>query len=167
MSKRSISSLFENTSFPYELILIDNTENNRGLSIGRNLGASMATGKYIAFSDDDILFQPGWLEECVEMVEQGEKFMATPVWQPRVRKWELPSVNGWRQNYRVGSNCMVMRKTAFDDIGKFSWMRRSIKHDASKTGMYYANRITAKGYTFLVTKTRKALDMGIGKHSYL
>jgi len=168
IAEKSIRSLLECTTFPYELILVDNTENNRGLSAGRNYGASLATGDYVAIADDDILFFNGWLEECIEMLKQGDTYLATPVWQQNIGKWELPPVNGWRNNYRTGSNCMVMRRSTFNDVGLFpSYAERGLKYDSAKTGKAYANMITKKGYTFLITKERRAMDMGLVGHSYL
>lgn len=166
MAKASITSLLENTTYPFELILLDNTQNNRGIAAGRNFGYGMATGKYVAFVDDDILLLPGWLEECVRMVEMGDKFIATPVIQRLIKKWELPNFNGIRNNMRTGSNCMVMRRKDFLDIGYFNTFERGLVYEASKTGREFANRVTNKGYSFLICSPAKAMDMGVGKHSY-
>ena len=38
----------------------------RGLSIGRNLGAASATTEWLAFTDDDCVVTPDWLAEIVE-----------------------------------------------------------------------------------------------------
>lgn len=170
IAQKSICSVVENTPEPHEFILVDNTCNNRGMSGGRNFGASLATGKYIVFIDDDILVFPGWLSACIEAIEQGDKFMATPVYQSRIRRWELPAFNGYRQNYRTGSNCMVMRRSAFEDIGEFALFIgrfRDVKYQTGKAGKYYANSITKKGYTFLITKEPFAVDMGANRHTYL
>jgi glycosyltransferase involved in cell wall biosynthesis len=166
ISKLSLASLLENTTYPYELIFVDNTQNNRGFSNGRNFGASLATGKYIAFVDDDILFLPLWLETCIGLVEKGDKYMATPVIQRLIARWELPGVDGVRQNYRTGSNCMVMRRSAFDEIGEFWNFRRGIQYTVAKAGKEYANRITRAGYTFLICNPARATDLGVNKHSY-
>jgi len=159
--KKSIQSLLENTTGEYELILIDNTQQNKGLGAARNLGASMAKGDYLVITDDDIEFKKGWLDECVNMIELGDKFMATPVHQPRIAKWELDPFQGYRQNYRTGSNCMVMRRSAFDEIGLFN--NKSVPTD----GMNYADRISRAGYTFLITKEPLAVDMAFNVHSYI
>ena len=166
ISRKSIASLLEATTFPYELILMDNTQNNRGFSKGRNIGASRAGGDYVAFIDDDIILLPGWLEECIRLIEIGDKFMATPVVQRMVGRWELPQVNGIRQNYRTGSNCMVMRKSAFLDVGMFAEFPRNIAYEVGKAGKHYADRIAKKGYTFLICDPARAIDLGTNKHSY-
>ncbi len=164
--RRCLNSLMESTTYPYELILVDNTHNNRGLSRGRNYGLSQASGKYFCFADDDILFLPEWLEQCVSLIELGDKYMATPIHpQYRIGKWELPPVRGYRQNTRVGSNCLVMRREAYTDIGGFSegW---EVPYDIAKAGKHFCNQQTLKGYTVLMTKEPRAFDMGFQKHSY-
>lgn len=167
VAKKSIQSLFENTTYPFELILVDNTQNNRGLSVARNVGYSMATGNFLCFTDDDIAFSPGWLTECIKMIHLGDKLLATPIHQPGVKKWELPPVEGYRRNWRCGSNCMVMKREAFEDIGKFvDFTYISPKYDCAKTGKEFATRLSRRGYSFLITKERMAKDMAIGVHSY-
>ena len=161
VARESFASLFQNTTYPFELCLTDNTHQNLGYPKGRNQAATRAGGSYIVIADDDIIYQPGWLEECIAMVNLGDKFMATPVWQPRIGRWELASVNGYRQNYRTGSNCMVMRRSAFDEIGPIDEI--SMRH----AGTIYANKITRAGYTFLITKEPMAYDAGFGKPTYI
>lgn len=158
--KKSIASLFENTEGEYELILIDNTQNNRGFGGGRNFGASMATGEYIVFVDDDIEFKNGWLPECLKMIELGDKFIATPIHQIRRRRTEMEPFMGYRRNSRVGSNCMVMRMSAYKDIGQFDNI------SVPKDGMRYADRTIRAGYSFLITKEALAKDMAFNLHSY-
>lgn len=166
VAKKSITSLLQNTTYPFEFILVDNTQNNRGLGLARNAGYDIATGNFICFTDDDIDFKAGWLEECIKLVQMGTKYIATPVWQPRVNKWELPPVNGYRQNYRTGSNCMVMRPETFEDIGR--WIEGFPPAvNVVKIGHKYSDMISRKGYTFLITKEPMAEDIGLGHHSYL
>jgi len=167
IAKESIKSLLENTSYPYELVLVDNTQNNRGLGTARNLAFDMSTGGYIAFVDDDIFYKPGWLEECIKMVDLGDKFIATPVHQPRINKWDLPDVQGYRQNRRTGSNCMVMKRGAFEDIGRFLSCPENPARECWRTGQLFNDSQARKGYTVLVTKEPMAFDMAIGEHSYL
>lgn len=159
--KKTIPSILEHTLYPYELILIDNSYNNRGLAKARNDGIKQATGKYIVLMDDDILFTGDWLTRCVELIEKGDKYMATPVVQSGIRRWEMSPVDGYRQNYRTGSNCMVMRRTALDDVGLFDESRM-----VGNLGGNYADRITKKGYTFLITEIGLARDLAFRKHSY-
>ena len=167
VAKMSIQSLLKNTTYPFELILMDNTQNNRGLGLARNAGFALSTGDYIAFVDDDILFHSGWLEECISMIDLGDKYIATPVHQPRIQKWELPAVKGYRQNYRAGSNCMVMRRETFIDIGAFMVDTNNPARGTWRAGQLFADKQTRKGYTVLITKEPMAEDMAFNEHSYL
>ena len=49
----------------------------RGLSRGRNLGASMASGQFLAFLDDDELADAGWLGAFVAELGRDEKLVVT------------------------------------------------------------------------------------------
>ena len=49
----------------------------RGLSRGRNLGASMASGEFLAFLDDDELADAGWLGAFVAELWRAEKLVVT------------------------------------------------------------------------------------------
>ncbi len=167
MSRRSINSLLEFTTSPYELILVDNTQNNRGLSRGRNWGVSVAIGDYLCFVDDDILFLPFWLEQCVSLLHLRGKFISTPIHQDRIGKWERPPVHGFRRNDRAGSNCMVMKRQTFEEVGGFlEYSLDNVKRDVRRTGCNFANRLVKAGYSTLITKTPRAIDLGFGIHSY-
>jgi GT2 family glycosyltransferase len=89
--------LFNNTDYPYEIIIIDNnsTDNseklikdffkwtkpegvsglyvrnkeNKGFSIANNQGARLATGKYLCFLNNDTLPMANWLSELVKCHE--------------------------------------------------------------------------------------------------
>ena len=167
VSKKSIISLLQNTTYPYEFILVDNTQNNRGLGVARNDGYDMSTGDYICFTDDDIDFKSGWLEECIKMVNLGNRYIATPVHQPRIGKWEAEPVNGYRANYRAGSNCMVMKREAFLDIGRFITNLGNPVRNTWRSGQLFTDAMVRKGYVVLITKEPMAYDMAFGKHSYL
>jgi glycosyltransferase involved in cell wall biosynthesis len=160
MFRTSLSSLFANTSYPFELILVDNTQVNKPLGYARNEGLIKASGKYTVITDDDILFKPSWLKECVEMVELGDRFFATPVHQPRVKRWELEPFKGYRRNTRTGSNCMVGRTKDFLGLGPF------LDLPVNRVGVEYADRVVKRGFSFLITKFPLAEDMGFRKHSY-
>jgi len=162
--KTCLSSLLDCTSNPYELCLIDNTMNNRGLGAARNAAIRSSSGEYIAIVDDDILFNQGWLRECIALLEKypEEKLIATPIHTPIPghKKHEQPSMDGNRVNLRSGSNCMVMRRSSFYDIGEF------INVHPAKDGVEFCDRQVRKGYKVIMTKEALAVDMAYRQHSY-
>lgn len=79
---KCLSSLPRQTHPPREIIVVDNASRDRrtrdvalaaaatyiredrpGLDIARNTGALQATGDIVAYTDDDVLLHPGWLEQ--------------------------------------------------------------------------------------------------------
>lgn len=170
VARRCLTALINNTTYPFELIMIDNTQNNRGFSAGRNLGISIATGKYLCIIDDDVFVNPGWLEGCIKALQETDenKYLATPVIQRGILKWELDSVKGYRCNYRTGSNCMVGKREIFERLGKFPSYKdtRGMGYETAKAGMAYASTIARAGYAFLICKDHLAYDLGLGGHSY-
>jgi GT2 family glycosyltransferase len=84
MLARALSSLGEQTRKPDQIVVVDNAsrsqetrnvalaagvecvrEDRPGLDIARNTGARKATGEIIAYTDDDVLLHPRWLERLV------------------------------------------------------------------------------------------------------
>ena len=157
--RKSVESLFETVDSSNEIIVFNNKEGSLGWA--RNTAIKNSIGEYLVICDDDILFKDGWLEECIKMVEMGDKFMATPVPQIRIKKWERDRFMGYRRNDRTGSNCMVMRRKDFEEVGWFDE-----KLGFKEVGGKYANRIFKAGFSFLITKEPMAIDMGFKKHSY-
>lgn len=163
IARKSIASVLKNTEYPFEFILIDNTQNNRDLARARNMGLKMATGRHIVIMDDDIEVFPGWLTTCIHMIEAAKgKYLATPVHQIRVRKWEMPKVNGHRCNWHTGSNCMVAPREMFKEVGDFNE-----RFSVNRTGVEYIKRQSRAGYSVLITDAPLALDLGAKIHSYV
>ncbi len=97
MLRSCIESIIQNTTFPYELIvncdggddeanlqylfqlhkqkriskIIISNGGNRGVGKSFANCASISDGDYICKIDTDIIFQPGWLETGVKILEKG------------------------------------------------------------------------------------------------
>jgi|SRR5581483_9364540 len=96
--KQCLDSLLE-TEYPaFETILVDNNSSddsvqivkehfpsckiiqlpeNRGFALGNNIGASYATGKYLAFLNNDTTVTPQWLKELVSVMENDQDVAIT------------------------------------------------------------------------------------------
>lgn len=93
----SLESLWSHTTFPYELIVLDDASNaetqdyvyslvraqkvstalfnchhNRGIGCAVNRGYACASGDYILKLDADLIYRPGWLQEVVHILDRPE-----------------------------------------------------------------------------------------------
>src|SRR3990167_1404439 len=182
--RKSLESLKMYTTAPYELIVIDNGErkedskflldltdkgdintyirnhNNMHFGFARNQGLRICNGDYIVICDNDIIFNPKWLETCLAVLDQNpdKKIYATPIynvahWRPKYWQGEVKA-NGktYRLNMRAGSNCWVTRREDFELIGDF------IIHRVA--GTKWTNRAVGLGYLAAVTPDIMVNDFG-------
>jgi len=56
----------------YEIIVIDNSVDNRGFAKANNIGISKAKGKYILLLNSDTIVTPGAIDKLVEFAESWE-----------------------------------------------------------------------------------------------
>jgi hypothetical protein len=126
-----------------------------------NIGSRAAEGNILAILSNDALVSGDWLKECSAIVKKYPMYMATSFY-PNNRTWhELPAVDGYCVNSRVGSNQLVMTRAQYEDIGP--WPEINPMFDGSE----YINRWSAKGYAVMMTKTKWVEDLGRFRHSYL
>ncbi len=59
-----------NTKTQYEIIVIDNSENNVGYGAGNNLGAKKAKGEFLFFLNPDTKVFPGTIDNLVELIKK-------------------------------------------------------------------------------------------------
>jgi len=96
-TKKCIDSVYEHTSYPFELVLVDNASSdgtrgylkklsrqkmnvtlilnkeNKGFAAGNNQGVKKARGQYIMLLNNDVIVSTGWLEEMVAAFERDDK----------------------------------------------------------------------------------------------
>ena len=89
LTKRCVESLRQNTAVAHELILVDNGsedgtgdfarsradvavvhESNLGFAAGMNAGLEQASGRFVAFINNDTAFPSGWAEPILETFER-------------------------------------------------------------------------------------------------
>jgi len=174
MARASLATLIETTfNIPCEITVVDNggsledsmhfvkladekkiqhyirNGDNMHFSYARNQAIRLASGKYIAISDDDIIFDHGWLQMCVGMLKEfpDKKFVASIIYYPytsaaKDRRYHAGEIQGKRRTYklnqRAGSNQMVMRREVFDEVGTFPLHRIG--------GSYFVDNLVRAGY---------------------
>lgn len=179
MIKEVISAINKNTKYPAELIVIDNggkpddseyllglakkgiiniyvrNKENMHYAFANNQGARIATGYYLCFMCNDVLVKSGWLTKCVEMLEQNpdRKLTSTPfISSHRDKKYNMKKIGKNRLNPLAGSNCMVMDRKTFKDLGDFG-----VYGDYSN--MWYRQKF-GKGYTSIAPPENLAVHLG-------
>ncbi|HEC65026.1 MAG TPA: glycosyltransferase family 2 protein [bacterium] len=152
LARRSLNSLIESLKLPCELFVIDNGGNvldshyfvdlteqgkithyirnsdNLWFGYARNQALRLSIGNYIAIMDNDLLYEDGWLEECIEVLKEtkGQKLLVTPLEVDRahlkqkyfLRQIKIGDKSLW-VNSMAGSNCWVMHAEDCKEIGEF------------------------------------------------
>lgn len=185
--RKSLESLKMYTTYPYELIVVDNGEkiedsqflldlahkgdvntyirnhNNMHFGFARNQALRVCNGDYMAIVDNDIIYNPGWLEACIDVLEQNpdKKIYATPVynvahWRPKYWQGSVEA-NGkeYKLNMRAGSNAFVIRREDMEYLGDF-WIHRV-------AGTHFTNAAVRSGYLAAVTPEIMVNDFGFRK----
>ena len=128
---------------------IKNGENIH-FGLARNIGFKLATEKYTAVVDDDLIYQEGWLEKCVDVLEKTTgKYFATPIGRIKTHNRDAfnrgtLNIDGtdYILNTFAGSNCWVMKTDDFRELGEFP------KHIFA--GTKWCQSYSRKGYVVIV-----------------
>ena len=151
MVGEAVESVLAQTAGRYELIVVDDGSTDetphrlrqygarltlspqcrRGVSAARNLGASRASGKYLAFLDSDDLWRPRKLERQLEFMERNPEVaicQTDEIWirngvrvNPR-DKHRKPSGDIFRASLDlclVSPSAVMMRRELFHRVGGF------------------------------------------------
>src|SRR6185436_382612 len=74
LTRECVSSVKKHTkNIKYEIIVIDNSKENRGFAAGSNLGMKKAKGKYVLLLNNDTVIHNNVLGEMVEWMEKNSK----------------------------------------------------------------------------------------------
>jgi len=138
--------------------------NNMSFGYARNQGLALAQGDYICIADNDLLYKKDWLGESVRLLEAflDEKVYTTPIHYPtnimreryNVGTLELDGKT-YQKNMRAGSNCFVVRRKDFEEIGNFMIHRIA--------GSRWTDAAVRSGYNALVIPECLVEDLGLRK----
>ena len=70
--KRCLEALENQTIKPNSIQVIDDSEDNRGPAFTRNIGWRRGKSPIVAFTDDDCVPSPNWIETIVEAFSDGD-----------------------------------------------------------------------------------------------
>jgi len=110
-------------------------DSNRGISYSRNRGANIASGDIVAFTDDDSIAEPDWIESLVEIYDETDAIAVggdvqpswltdKPSWFPEEFYWLVGVVEpGFAEDEEelrntYGSNISYLRD-AFLEVGGY------------------------------------------------
>jgi glycosyltransferase involved in cell wall biosynthesis len=135
---------------------------NLHFSYARNQAMPEATGKWVLIVDNDIIYRDHWLELGIKVINSfpDKKLIYSPINYPYVHKrdprWRHGQleVKGRHFNLteRAGSNCMLMKRETFLEMGKFELHRKS--------GCLYTDKLVNAGYLTITPAINWAFDAG-------
>lgn len=181
--RKSLESLIETTK-GQQIILIDNGEdledskwflekthnkeiacyirNRHNIHFGaaRNQGLKSCTGDYIVISDNDIFFEQGWLEECLKVFKEypNEKIIVSHLDYPTgmlKERYDRGYLGKYKLNMRAGSNCFMMKRSTFEEMGYFEIHKIA--------GTKFTDKLVRNGYLTAIISTGKVVDMACRK----
>ena len=175
--RKCIESILSYTNYPAELIVADNGGNtgddsdyllglaregkithvrlpfNSHFAFAWNQCAKLATGQYLSFICNDVEVAPNWLSECMRILaEHDDKLIATPFVTYDKRRFNVVQENGDRFNIRAGSNCLVIKRELFYEIGEWPVHRIG--------GTIWYDKIYKMGIKTVAPPTDLAYDRG-------
>lgn len=93
-----------------------------------NIGIEKTDGEYIAFCNNDIIFNPGWFSEIKKVADAHKRFLCfSPIDDsgdyPKMTPERLPRdkdyYNGWEHQQHFAPWCFVWKRKVFDITGPF------------------------------------------------
>lgn len=184
VARSSIESLIATATQPLEIVVVDNggsiedsryfldlceakkiahylrNADNMHFAYAYNQAMKLVGGDYIVFMSNDIVFTPGWLEQCLAPLKKtDQKFISSPLQYStgfivdRYNKgtYEVDGLQ-YRLNMRAGSNCFMIRRKDMIELGEFPVHRIG--------GTHYTNRLVRAGFLTAVTPVDMAEDVG-------
>ena len=165
MNCRAIESLFASEQWgdgELEILLIESNHNSVYMYNERvrviipeekfgfhrffNIGLSIIHGEFVAFCNNDVVFQPGWWSAIMRIKKQHPKFMC---FSPIDRSYPMMAEEittgkeytiGWENKRHFAAWCFVWERKVFNTIGYFdeTFVFYSADDDELQTLHYYA-----------------------------
>lgn len=200
---RSITSVIHQSCQMFEIIVVDDgsrdhtldvlkqidnenikviSQNNKGVSVARNVGIENATGEFICFLDADDEFLPNHLQVLSEMISQNsdKSFFATRFCITKrdnsnvLEKTETMNTTVYYKNFvaeiikepeKIHTGCVCIRRSMFEKYGMFEsgvklgedtdmW-RRIYVHTGVVFGDYVTLKVNRDGSEATKTYTRR------------
>lgn len=136
---------------------------NMNFSYARNQAIPEVTGKWVVIVDNDIMYKDHWLELGIKCITYfpDKKLIASPINYPYVHKRDPRWRHGqlevkgrvFNLTERAGSNCMIMKRETYDEMGKFELNR--------KAGCLYTDKLVDAGYLVITPAINWAFDAGL------
>lgn len=184
LAKRSFISLYESLISPCEIIVINNgssweddiffldqikekkithyirNADNLYFGYARNQGIQLAEGEFVVIVDNDLGYQKGWLEKCLKVFKEHpkEKVIVSPLDYPTPvmrERYHVGFLGKYQLSLRAGSNCFVIRKKTFEEVGLFK------SHIIA--GSKFTDRLVKAGYLTTVVGGSLVKDEGLRK----
>lgn len=144
MNCRAIESLLESESWAdgeSEILLMESNKDARyeydshvqvqvqdekfGFHRFFNIGLDNTNGDYVAFCNNDIVFQPGWWSAIMEVKRKHPEYMcfspvdsSYPLMAEEIAKGKECEI-GWENKRHFAAWCFVWERKVFDTIGRF------------------------------------------------
>lgn len=127
---------------------------NVGQAGGKNQGIKLASGKYVAFMDDDLLFEEGWLKHGIDLLEKypEEKLIASVRYLDSPERYQMGELDGHLLLSKVGG-WWIMKKSLIDECGLFT-----IKYSEDRD--YWKRYLKIRGYRFILSKEPYIFHLG-------
>lgn len=151
-TQEAIASVREQTFKDVEVIVVDDGVQHSGVSAARNFGASVSSGKYLAFLDSDDLWLPKKLERQIQYLEEprrlykicytDEKWLRNGKHLNQMKKHQ--KFGGWIFEKClplciISASSIIMERTVFDELGGFDesfevcedyelWLRMALRY---------------------------------------
>lgn len=187
MLKTCLRSLWKNTKYPYELIVVDNggsaedswwlyentdvgsintyirNSRNMNYAYARNQALLNAHGDYICIIDNDLELKSGWLSACVSALEAfpNRRLYATPLAYPTVGDYKSRYIKG---NIATDTTSYTLDSRAGSNCfvirsGDMSHIGGFDCHRMS--GSKWADRATKLGFYACIVPGNLAVDRGL------